>query len=71
MNARLIAYMMAVLVFCLGVFMIIPLTAAFYYGDGSAPAFLISMTVTCALGACVFLSPATVRICILATATVW
>jgi trk system potassium uptake protein TrkH len=55
MNARLIAYMMAVLVFCLGVFMIIPLTAAFYYGDGSAPAFLISMTVTCALGACVFL----------------
>ncbi|MBN1473434.1 MAG: hypothetical protein JW914_02355, partial [Syntrophaceae bacterium] len=55
MNARLIAYMMAVLVFCLGVSMFIPLAAALYYNDGSAPAFLISIAATCALGACVFL----------------
>ncbi len=55
MNARLIAYMMAVLVFCLGVSMFIPLAAALYYNDGSAPAFLISIAITCALGACVFL----------------
>ncbi len=54
MNIRLIAYMVAILVICLGASMGLPLAAAVYYNDGSAPAFLIALAVTCVGGACVF-----------------
>ncbi len=54
MNIRLIAHLVAILVICLGASMILPMAAAFYYNDGSAPAFLISLAVTCVGGLCVF-----------------
>lgn len=55
MNPRLIAYLVAVLVVCLGASMALPLAASLYYEDGSAMALLISLVVTCGVGGCVFL----------------
>ncbi|MBN1471651.1 MAG: TrkH family potassium uptake protein, partial [Syntrophaceae bacterium] len=55
MNARLISYMLAVLVFCLGLSMGLPFFAALYYHDGTAWAFLISIMVTCGIGGLVFM----------------
>lgn len=55
MNFRLIFYLVAVVVFYLGLSMGLPLLAALYYNDGSTPAILISMLVTCGLGGIVFL----------------
>jgi trk system potassium uptake protein TrkH len=55
MNARLIAHMMGILVFFLGASMLIPLAAALYYNDGSAPALLTSIALTCTAGGVVFL----------------
>jgi trk system potassium uptake protein TrkH len=55
MNVRLISYMVAVLVFYLGLSMSLPLVVALYYNDGSALALFISLLVTCGFGGIVFL----------------
>ncbi len=55
MNSRLISYMLAVLVFCLGLSMCLPLLVALYYHDGTAWAFVISIMVTCGSGGLVFM----------------
>ncbi|MBP7340896.1 MAG: TrkH family potassium uptake protein [Smithellaceae bacterium] len=55
MNPRLIAYLVAVLVVCLGASMVLPLAAALSYEDGSAMALLISLAVTCGAGGVVVL----------------
>lgn len=55
MNSRLISYMLAVLVFCLGLSMCLPLLVALYYHDGTAWAFLISIMVTCGSGGLIFM----------------
>ncbi len=54
MNFRLIAYLVAVLLFCIGLSMTAPLGVALYYGDGSAPALLGSLLLTCGVGGGVF-----------------
>jgi len=54
MNYRLIAYLVAVLLFCIGLSMTAPLGVALYYGDGSAPALLGSLLLTCGAGGGVF-----------------
>ncbi|HQK78493.1 MAG TPA: TrkH family potassium uptake protein, partial [Syntrophales bacterium] len=54
MNFRLIAYLVAVLLFCIGLSMTAPLGVALYYGDGSAPALLGSLLLTCGAGGGVF-----------------
>jgi len=54
MNFRLIAYLVAVLLFCIGLSMTAPLGVALYYGDGSAPAMLGSLLLTCGVGGGVF-----------------
>ncbi len=55
MNFRLIAYLVAVLVFYIGLSMAVPLGVALYYRDGSAPALLLSLSATCGVGGGVFL----------------
>lgn len=50
MNFRLVAYLVAILVVCLGLSMLLPLLAALYYDDGSAGFFILSLAVTCGLG---------------------
>lgn len=50
MNFRLVAYLVAILVVCLGLSMLLPLLTAFYYDDGSAGSFILSLAVTCGLG---------------------
>ena len=50
MNFRLILYLVAVLVFYIGLSMTAPLLVALYYGDGGAHAFLLSLIATCGLG---------------------
>lgn len=47
MNLRLITYLVAVLVACLGLSMVLPLAVSLYYDDGAAWALLASMAVTC------------------------
>lgn len=47
--------MLAVLVFCLGLSMCLPLLVALYYHDGTAWAFVISIMVTCGSGGLVFM----------------
>ena len=55
MNLRLITYLVAVLVFAIGISMIVPLGVAWYYRDGSASAFLLSLLANCGLGGVVLL----------------
>jgi len=55
MNFRLVVYLVAVLVFYLGLSMCLPLFVALYYRDGSAGPLLISLLTTCALGGGFFL----------------
>ncbi len=55
MNFRLIAYLVAVLIFYIGLSMAVPLGVALYYGDGSAPALLLSLAANCGLGGVVLL----------------
>ncbi|MDI9570394.1 MAG: TrkH family potassium uptake protein [Pseudomonadota bacterium] len=55
MNIRLIAYLVAVLLCCLGLSMAAPLSVALYFGDGSAPAFAGSLLLSCGVGGGIFL----------------
>ncbi|MFO7570546.1 MAG: TrkH family potassium uptake protein [Smithellaceae bacterium] len=55
MNVRLVAYLVAALVFYLGLSMCLPLFVALYYGDGSAGAIFISQVLTCGSGGLVVL----------------
>lgn len=55
MNFRLIAYLVAVLVFYLGLSMTAPLGVALYYSDGSAPAIFLALLAACGLSGAVFL----------------
>jgi len=55
MNFRLVAYLVAVLVFYLGLSMVLPLFVALYFHDGSAGALFISLMAACGLGGGVFL----------------
>jgi len=54
MNLRLVAYLVSVLVFYLGLSMALPLFVALYYHDGSAGAFFLSIATTCILGGGMF-----------------
>ncbi len=55
MNFRLVAYLVAFLVVCLGLSMYLPLIAALFYDDGSAGAIFLSLAITCGLGGAVVL----------------
>ncbi|MBN1615007.1 MAG: TrkH family potassium uptake protein [Deltaproteobacteria bacterium] len=54
MNFRLIAHLVAVLLFCLGLSMTVPLSISLYYGDGSAAAILSSAVLICLMAGSVF-----------------
>jgi len=55
MKTGLIVYMIALLVFYLGVSMFLPLFVALVYQDGSAFAFFVSILIACCLGGVVYL----------------
>lgn len=55
MNFRLVAYLVAALVVCLGLSLCLPVLVALYFNDGSAGSLIISMAVTCGLGGSVAL----------------
>lgn len=55
MNFRLVAFLVAVLVFYLGLSMSLPLFVALYYQDGSAGALFLSLLTACVLGGGLFL----------------
>lgn len=55
MNFRLVSYLVAVLVFYLGLSMSLPLIVSLYYHDGSTGALLLSLLTACGLGGGIFL----------------
>ena len=55
MNFRLVSYLVAVLVFYLGLSMSLPLIVSLYYHDGSTGALLLSLLAACGLGGGIFL----------------
>jgi trk system potassium uptake protein TrkH len=55
MNLRLVAYLISVLIFYLGLSMVIPLFVSFCYNDGSAGAIFFSLLIACMVGGGIFL----------------